>query len=122
MSVNRFAVMGLLLISAGLCSAAQPVSRGVIQFHGSIVEPACVVNAGAGSVMQLKGCPQASRASLVDVRPVGSVKAQGQSGANIKLMTDSGAAGRYYDQAYGVVDAAGVPVRSGQYLITLTSP
>ncbi|MGB3125362.1 MAG: type 1 fimbrial protein [Pseudomonas sp.] len=120
MNVKGIAVFtGLFCLWAGACGAAQTVGRGTLEFRGAIVEPGCATNARSGAVMELSGCARSSRGSRVDVRtiaPVASVNA-----AHVKLIADSGN-GRYYDQRYLLVDGAGKPVTSGNYVITLTSP
>ncbi|NVZ18021.1 type 1 fimbrial protein [Pseudomonas costantinii] len=119
MNVKRLSVVtGFLAMWAGACMAS---SQGVIQFHGSIVESSCTSVASSGSMMELKGCPLASRGSRINVQPVSSVKALGNAAANVKLVADSGS-GRYYDQRYVLVDPLGKPIHSGAYVITLTSP
>ena len=51
-----------------------------------------------------------------NIAPVASVNA-----AHVKLVADSGD-GRYYNQSYLLVDAAGKAIQSGNYVITMTSP
>jgi hypothetical protein len=63
-----------------------------------------------------------SAVSAGSVETVRSVSALDQSSVNVKLVADRGRNGRYYDQRYELVDGLGMPVRSGTYLITLTSP
>ncbi|MBT2372616.1 type 1 fimbrial protein [Pseudomonas fluorescens] len=125
MNLKRLSVVtGLFFIMVGSCGAASQVGQGVIQFHGSIVEPGCASGV-SGTVMELKGCSPASRGSQINVRsiqPVSSVTALDHSAVNVRLVADSGVGGRYYDQQYMLVDNAGKPVHSGTYLITLTSP
>jgi hypothetical protein len=125
MNLKRLSVVtGLFFVIVGSCGAATQVGQGVIQFHGSIVEPGCASSA-SGAVMELKGCSPASRASQINVRnvqPISRVIAPDHSAVNVKLTADSGEGGRYYDQQYVLVDNAGRPVQSGTYLITLTSP
>ncbi|WP_106803484.1 type 1 fimbrial protein [Pseudomonas sp. S5D5] len=120
MSVKRLSVMaGLLGIWASTCGAAQIVGQGSIEFHGSIVEGGCATNTHSGAVMELHECAVASRGSHFDVRgvaPVASVDA-----AHVLLVADSGN-GRYYDQRYVLVDGAGKPIRSGNYVVTMTLP
>lgn len=119
MNANRLSVVtGILAVWAGTCMAS---SQGVIQFHGSIVEPGCTSVAQGGTLMELKGCPLASRGNQFQAQPVGQVKALGNAAANVKLVADSGA-GRYYDQRYVLVDSLGKPVQSGNYVITMTMP
>ena len=119
MHVKRLSrVTGFLAVWAGSCLAA---SGGVIQFHGSIVEPGCASSAPGGAVMELKGCPQTVRGNQFDVQPVRSVQALGAAKANVKLVGDN-ANGRYYDQRYVLVDSLGKPIQSGLYVVTLTSP
>ncbi|MFT0477097.1 type 1 fimbrial protein [Pseudomonas antarctica] len=120
MSVKGISVVtGLFFLWAGACAAAQTAGQGTIYFTGAIVEPGCVTNARSGAVMELTGCAISSRGSHFDVRnmaPVASINA-----AHVKLVADSGA-GRYYDQRYLLVDNAGKPIQSGNYVITMTSP
>ncbi len=110
---------GLFCLWAGACGAAQTVGQGTIQFSGAIVEPGCATNARSGAVMELTGCAVSNRGSRFDVRnvaPMASVNA-----AHVRLVADSGS-GRYYDQRYLLVDNAGQPIKSGNYVITMTSP
>ncbi|MBI6910228.1 type 1 fimbrial protein [Pseudomonas palleroniana] len=119
MNVIRLSVVtGLLAVWAGTCMAA---SSGVIQFHGSIVEPGCNSATPGGSTVAFNGCPQAMRGSRFEVQPVGSVQALGNATANVKLVADS-SNGRYYDQRYLLVDAGGKPIQSGAYIVTMTAP
>ena len=111
-------VSGFFVVWAGSCLAA---SGGVIQFHGSIVEPGCNAGASGGSSVELKGCPQAFRGGRFDVQPIRSVQAVGDASVSVKLVTDTGS-GRYYDQRYMLVDTQGKQVKSGLYVVTLTAP
>ncbi|OPA88646.1 hypothetical protein BFW86_16525 [Pseudomonas fluorescens] len=124
MNIQRFSVAaGLFIVLTGTCATA--AGQGTIAFHGSIVEPGCLSNAHNGSVMELTGCPSVNRGGRIDVRnvtPVASVKAVGASSARAVLLTDTGSNGRYYDQRYQLVDGLGKPIRSGAYVVTLTSP
>lgn len=120
MNVGRFSVAtSLLCLWASTCGAAQTVGQGTIRFTGAIVESGCATNARSGSVMELSGCASVSRGSHFDVSkvaPVASVNA-----AHVRLVADSGE-GRYYNQRYLLVDDAGKPIESGNYIITMTSP
>lgn len=120
MNVIRLSlVTGFLAVWTGTCMAAP--QGGVVRFYGSIVEPGCTTAAASGSIMELKGCPQASRGNQLAVQPVRSVKAVGAPNAHVRLMADT-PNGRYYDQRYVLVDAFDKPIQTGSYLITLTSP
>lgn len=119
--------VGMFLGLSGVCSAAPQGVQGTIYFHGSIVEEPCTPSStgNGAAALHLNRCPQFSRGNDIRVQGVGpssTVTAIGQSPVNVKLVTDSGKAGRYYDQQYALVDGAGKPVTSGTYLITLTSP
>ncbi|CRM90804.1 hypothetical protein [Pseudomonas sp. 22 E 5] len=119
MNVKRLSlVTGVLAVWAG-ASLAGP--SGVIQFHGSIVEPGCHAAAPGGSTLELKGCPQALRGSQFAVQPVRTVTALGTAQADVKLVADR-SDGRYYDQRYVLVDALGKPIQSGAYVVTMTAP
>lgn len=126
MRIKKLSVVtGLLVISTSICGAAQAASQGTISFHGSIVEPGCVSNAYNSSLMELTGCPSASRGNRIDVRrvtPVASVKAVGDSSHRAVLLSDTGSDARYYDQRYQLVDSLGKPIQSGAYVVTLSSP
>ncbi|RON87775.1 hypothetical protein BK635_04415 [Pseudomonas chlororaphis] len=119
--------VGMFLGLSGICFAAPQSIQGTIYFHGSIVEEPCTPSSTAqgGAALNLRQCPQFSRGNDIRVHGVGpssSVTAIGKSPVNVKLVTDSGKDGRYYDQQYALVDEAGKSVNSGMYLITLTSP
>lgn len=119
--------VGMFLGLSGICFAAPQSIQGTIYFHGSIVEEPCTPSSTAqgGAALSLRQCPQFSRGNDIRVHGVGpsrSVTAIGKSPVNVKLVTDSGKEGRYYDQQYALVDEAGKSVNSGMYLITLTSP
>ncbi|VVN29893.1 hypothetical protein PS664_04768 [Pseudomonas fluorescens] len=117
-SMRMTVLTGVVAVWGGTCMAA---SQGVIHFSGSIVEQGCSTSARSGSMMELKGCPVASRGSQFDVRPVTTVNAVGNASGNVRLVADSGS-GRYYDQRYLVVDSTGKPIQSGNYVVTVTAP
>jgi hypothetical protein len=120
MNVSRFSVVtGLLCLWASTCGAAQTVGQGTIRFTGAIVEPGCATNARSGSLIELTGCANANRGSRFDVSKVGPLASV--NAAHVRLVADSGE-GRYYDQRYLLVDDAGKPIESGNYVITMTSP
>ncbi|OLF55683.1 hypothetical protein [Pseudomonas chlororaphis] len=121
--------VGMFLGLSGACVAAPQGIQGVIYFHGSIVEEPCTPNAEAAThgpvALSLRQCPTLSRGNDIRVEGVGpsrAVTALGRSPINVKLVTDTGHEGRYYDQQYALVDTAGKAVTSGMYVITLTSP
>ena len=125
MSIKHLAVAaGLFLAGIGTFSQAQQPSRGVINFHGSIVEPSCNASSEGESLMQLKGCTTASRGNLISahsVQPFNTVKSVQGSATQVRLVADSGTNGRYYNQSYQLMDNAGAPVRSGSYVVTITA-
>lgn len=125
MSVKRLAVItGLLLTGLVSQSQAQQPAQGSIRFQGSIVEHSCDTSAKQGAMLALSHCPLASRGSLIDiqsVQPLGSVEALPGSRTDMRLIADS-TNGRTYDQSYQLVDHSGQPIRTGLYLVTLTSP
>ncbi|WP_223464623.1 type 1 fimbrial protein [Pseudomonas sp. GL-RE-26] len=113
--------LSLLFAFSGACLAAS----GTIRFQGSIVEPGCQSRVGTDGTFDLYQCSAQSRAMGVEANtlaPTASVSAVGQSRTHVKLLADSGQEGRYFDQQYVLVDDAGSPVRSGNYLITLSMP
>jgi hypothetical protein len=126
MNGKRLSVgISLFFALSGVNLAATASGQGVIQFHGSIVEPGCTSRVGMSSTVEFNGCPTPLPGSAISVRSVESVRsvsALDHSSVNVKLLADSGRDGHYYDQQYEMVDGAGKPVRSGMYLITLTSP
>lgn len=125
MSSQRLAV-GISLFFALVSGTAQaaPVSHGVIHFRGSIVEATCTTGDGAGATLALSGCPQfvpASNVSAQGVEPVRTVSALDHSVVKVKIVTET-RDGRYFDRQYNLSDAAGKPLRSGAYLVTLSYP
>jgi len=124
------AAVGLVLSAISSVFAATPLSQGVIHFHGSIVESPCSPDTrsgdqGSGASLSLNGCPQTARAGSLSVRsvqPTTTVAALSPSAVKVRLVTDSGPSGRYYNQQYALVDGAGKAIHSGTYVITLTSP
>ncbi|MEO8493094.1 type 1 fimbrial protein [Pseudomonas sp.] len=120
MSVKgMWAFAGLFCLSVVTCAAAQTVGGGTLEFRGAIVEAGCATNARSGPVMELTGCSSASRGSRLEARNVAPVASVDK--AHVRLVADSGS-GRYYDQRYLLVDNAGQPITSGNYVVTLTSP
>ena len=125
MSSQHLAV-GISLFFALVSGTAQaaPVSHGVIHFRGSIVEATCTTGDGAGATLALSGCPQfvpASNVSAQGVEPVRTVSALDHSVVKVKMVTET-RDGRYFDRQYNLSDAAGKPLRSGAYLVTLSYP
>ncbi|QBF25667.1 type 1 fimbrial protein [Pseudomonas tructae] len=113
-----------LLVFSGACLAATPVAQGVITFTGSIVEAPCMASERSG-VLSLDDCPAQMRGTRVDlhrVEPQASVSAPDLAPVNVKLVADSGTAGRYYHQRYALMDASGKPITRGTFLVTLTTP
>lgn len=111
-------VTGIFSVWASTCMASSP---GVIHFQGSIVGVGCATVEQGGTIMELKGCPLATRGSQYQARPVSSTKASGNTTTNVKLVASS-VDGRFYDQQYVLVDGLGKLIQSGNYVITVTSP
>lgn len=115
---SKVLAMGLV-VAAVFSSACQ---AGVINFHGAIVEPACSAQASAGARVDLTGCPPAGRAADVVAQPLSSLTSLGGSAVKVRLVAESGPAGRYFDRQYQLLDEAGQPVSSGDYVVTLSMP
>ncbi|MNJ54752.1 hypothetical protein D3C77_502080 [compost metagenome] len=113
-----------VLFSLGaVCQAATPIAQGTIRFTGSIVESPCQTSSQPGG-WRMDGCPAQVREAAINVRridPQASASALDSTSVQVKLVAEN-RQGRYYDQHYVLVDHAGKPVTSGNYLITLTSP
>ncbi|CAK9890771.1 MULTISPECIES: type 1 fimbrial protein [Pseudomonas] len=115
---------GLLFGLSGACMAATSVAQGVINFTGSIVESPCTPSAQGGA-LNLNDCPAQARGTRIDLRrvePQAAVSTLDHAPVNVRLVADSGKAGRYYNQQYALVDASGKALSCGAYLITLTTP
>lgn len=54
--------------------------------------------------------------------PVSQVTALDASAVKVKLLAETGRDSRYFDRQYQLLDETGKPVRSGNYLITLSMP
>ena len=109
-------------VAAAFSSACQ---AGVIHFHGAIVEPACSVQASLDARVELKGCSSASRGAAIEVQalaPAASATALGGSAVRVRLLADSGPNERYFDRQYQLLDQAGQPLHSGNYVVTLSMP
>ncbi|EPJ95829.1 hypothetical protein [Pseudomonas psychrophila] len=126
MDNNRLAIgTSLIFVLSSVSLAAVPLGQGVIQFHGSVVEPGCITNVKMSATFEFKRCPSPQLGSAVNVsrvESVSSVNATGHSSVKVKLLTGSSPDGRYYNQQYELVDGSGKPVLSGAYVITLTLP
>jgi type 1 fimbria pilin len=127
MSSQRLAV-GISLFFALVSASGQAsttVAQGVIQFRGSIVEATCGAGGGAGATLALRSCPQfvpAGNVSAHSVEPVRTVSAPDHSAVKVKLLAETTGDGRYFDRQYSLSDAAGKPLQSGNYLVTLSYP
>lgn len=118
------AAFGLFFGLSSSCFAGSPGTQGVIRFTGSITETNCASNA-VDTGLNLRQCPQGLRGGAIEITPINpqvSVKGLDPSAVKVKLISDSGRQGRYYDQHYAFVDQSGKPVTSGTYLVTLSVP
>ncbi|MNN69375.1 hypothetical protein D3C81_1851620 [compost metagenome] len=111
--------VSIFLALNGTCWAATPAAPGSIRFEGGIVERGCSPGVGKDSTLHLKTCPATGRTPVVNVRNIDPTSAPAD--ITVKLLADRDQ-GRYYDQQYQLVDGAGAPVRSGDYLITVSLP
>ena len=119
--------LGITLCFAisGACQAASSMAQGTIKFSGYISGPNCLSSTNNVSGFDLNDCPfpgHTNFMSAIRVEPISSVTAPDHSAVNIKLLGESGQSLGHYDQQYQLVDSSGSPVRSGMYLITLTTP
>lgn len=76
-------------------------------------------------MFEFNDCPTKVSDNSVSVRrvePVSSVSAIEPSGGNVKLLVGRSRDGRFYNLRYELVEGGGKPVRSGTYVVTLTSP
>ncbi|MFA7944169.1 type 1 fimbrial protein [Pseudomonas brenneri] len=127
MSSQRLAVgisLFLALVS-GSGQAATTAAQGVIQFRGSIVEATCNAGGGAGSTLALSGCPMFAPGGNIGaygVEPIRTVSAPDHSAVKVTLVAETTGDGRYFDRQYRLNDAAGKPLQSGAYLVTLSYP
>jgi type 1 fimbria pilin len=111
--------VSVFLALNGTCWAATPAAQGSIRFEGGIVERGCSPGVGADSTLHLKTCPATGRTPAVNVSNIDPLSAPAD--IRVKLLADRDQ-GRYYDQQYQLVDGTGAPVRSGNYLITVSLP
>ena len=120
MIMRLSAVMSIVFSLTGACWAGTPVAQGKIQFQGSIVEPNCASRTGERATFELNVCPSPLRATTIIVNNVATVN--DSSSIKVRLVSDTGRNGRYYNQRYELVDKSGMPIRSGNYLVTLSLP
>jgi hypothetical protein len=72
----------------------------------------------------MDACPTPSRnidVSVHRVRPKTSLSSD-STPVKARLVVSSTTEGRYFDQQYALVDRAGKPVTTGNYLVTVTMP
>ncbi|TLG90792.1 type 1 fimbrial protein [Pseudomonas edaphica] len=109
------------------CMAGYSDGQGTIQITGGVEEPGCSSNAPSSSrvAFTLNDCPSVVRGASINITHVEDPETGTLSGhlpGRIKLVSDSGAQGRYYNRQYQVQDNNGKIIRSGAYVITFTSP
>ncbi|MBV4473565.1 type 1 fimbrial protein [Pseudomonas sp. B2M1-30] len=110
-------VTGLLFALNNACWAAPPATQGVIRFQGAIVEAPCNTDRVMHSRFDLTRCPAAARAMTVEANSVDPLKIA--SPVTVQRLSDIDN-GRFHDQQYQLVDEEGAPLRSGNYLITMS--
>ncbi|MDD0972365.1 type 1 fimbrial protein [Pseudomonas fontis] len=99
-----------VVVSIGVCLAATVQAQGVIHFQGAIVERSCAGGLQPGSTLKMS-CPVPLPSSALNVERVTG------AGKPVRLRAVRGEEGQYQ-----LVDSAGARIRTGSYLITLTSP
>ncbi|NUT77809.1 type 1 fimbrial protein [Pseudomonas sp. C1C7] len=115
MKINSLPVVLNLLATLPLATTA--VAQNSIRFEGSIVERPCHCSFSTVGALTLNTCPALARAMAFDAVNID----QPSSMTSVKLLADNGP-DRYYDQRYTLVDPKGKPIRTGNYLVTMTLP
>lgn len=114
-------ITGVLVLMLNTATSVSAASGGIINFKGRIFGAACDPSSQGGPVIELKGCPAASRGNTIHVHSITDTGKLAPSGLNATLIHDSERNSSYYDQQYRLINKAGEPVHSGTYLITMTS-
>lgn len=117
--------LGLCCAINSLCIAAAPVAQGTIEFIGSIVEPNCVLQPSERANFELKGCTSPVSIPSISVNRIDAanpVSASDHAVLNAKLTAVKESGAPHYLRQYQLVDDKSSPIRSGMYLITLTTP
>lgn len=114
--------MKLFLVMCGACLAAPSIAGGVVPFSGAVVDPNCASRVGKNSTFEFNSCPSRLGGKVLSVQPSRTALSLDHASINVRKIGGSVQNGRLFDQQYQLVDGKGKPVRSGAYLITLTSP
>ncbi|TYO70142.1 type 1 fimbrial protein [Pseudomonas sp. CK-NBRI-02] len=118
-------VVAIAMLGAFPLSQAETlVGSGVIRFTGNVVESPCTTSFDSTG-WRMDACPTPSRnidVSVHPVRPKTSLSSSDSTSVKAKLVFSSTTEGRYFDQQYKLVDRAGKPVTTGNYLVTITMP
>lgn len=95
--------------------AAVSTAQGTVRFEGRIVERGCSDATEESSRLVLSNCPVPGATPTLNVHGIDPINAGAT--VTLKRIADSGAG-----QQFEIVDRSGTPVRSGNYLITVTLP
>lgn len=114
-----------MLALSSVCRADYSGGHGTIRITGGIEEPGCSSSFLSNAAFTLNDCPSVVRDTSIvivniDDPAVGITPKYSLAHAN--LVSDSGSNSRYYNRQYEVLDSKGELIRSGAYMITLTSP
>jgi type 1 fimbria pilin len=114
-----FCVLGVNTLNA----AQSPPTTGVIRFTGQIVEAGCTAGGVNNSSIELHDCPQASLGQTFAVQ---QASARNTDDANqrvfAQIVADNHDQETYYDQRFLLVDGSGLPITTGNYIVTLAVP
>lgn len=103
-----------------LTHACSVMAEGTIRFEGAIVERGCSADRGQSSRLILNSCPALSGTPVLNVHGIDSISATAP--VTLKRVAESARQAGYYEQQFELVDGTGAPIRSGNYLITMTLP
>ncbi|MCK3863815.1 type 1 fimbrial protein [Pseudomonas sp. B329] len=124
---GRYWPIGLSFMFAlsGVCLADYPDQHGTIRIVGGIDESGCNSGPLSNAAFTLSDCPTVVRDTSIDIvsidNPTAGITPE-YAAAHVSLVSDSGSNSRYYNRQYEVLDRKGKLIRSGAYIITLTSP
>ncbi|MEX5350810.1 type 1 fimbrial protein [Pseudomonas juntendi] len=118
-------VLTIAVLSAfPLTQAETRVGAGVIRFTGHVVESPCRTSSDSTG-WRMEACPIPSRhidVSVQQVRSQLSLSSTDFTPVQAKLVVSRTTESRYFDQQYTLVDRAGKPITTGNFLVTVSMP
>jgi hypothetical protein len=114
---------GILLVAGVSPSDFSFAQGGIdeIQFRGVIVGESCAAS-NEGKGFALRGCAALARGNVISMDAVHSISLVELQAVHLKLVRETDEGQNTFSQQFTVVNPDNVPVKSGAYVVTITSP